>query len=333
MTIRVDQPKPLDLVGNPVLVAGIGTGFEATLNYRIHEGHDEVTGFFMAGGGTGEHGQFQIQVDVSDAAFALDRVFVEVFEVSAMDGSPLHLVTVPVILGTRIVPGYYGYREHVVQPGDTLSSIAEAHYGDAARYTDIVRANPTEIGDPNIIFPGQILKVPIGGNGQSAVLLQLGSSGDDVERVQRSIVRDGYRSAANDLGLGGAEDVDGVFGPRTDTAVRRFQQTRGLVVDGVVGPITWAALPLKEPSPRLARGSTGSAVTALQSVLANLADPTTPLYGGAIDGDFGPLTEAAVRAYQSERGLVVDGVVGDQTWLSAVSLPGDTLDVVAHVAT
>ncbi len=164
------------------------------------------------------------------------------------------------------------------------------------------------------------------------MLLQLGSSGDDVERVQRSIVRDGYRSAANDLGLGGAEDVDGVFGPRTDTAVRRFQQTRGLVVDGIVGPITWAALTLKEASPKLARGSAGAAASALQSALAKLPSTASPYYGGAIDGDFGPFTEAAVRAYQSERGLTVDGVVGEQTWLSAVSLPGDTLDVFAHVA-
>jgi hypothetical protein len=33
-------------VGNPVLVAGIGTGFEATLQYRIHDGHDERTRAF-----------------------------------------------------------------------------------------------------------------------------------------------------------------------------------------------------------------------------------------------------------------------------------------------
>jgi hypothetical protein len=162
MAIRIDQPRRLDLVGNPVLVAGIGTGFEATLNYRIHDGHDEVTGFFMAGGGTGEHGQFQIAVDVSGAAFLLDRVFVEVFEISAMDGSEMHKVTVPVILGTRIVAGYFGFREHRVQPGDTLWAIAEANYGDGARFGDIVRANPAEISDPDLIFPGQVLKVPIG---------------------------------------------------------------------------------------------------------------------------------------------------------------------------
>ena len=68
MTNRIDQPRALDLVGSPILVGGVGTGFEATLQYRVTEGHDEVTGHFMAGGGTGEHGQYQLQVDVAGAA-------------------------------------------------------------------------------------------------------------------------------------------------------------------------------------------------------------------------------------------------------------------------
>jgi peptidoglycan hydrolase-like protein with peptidoglycan-binding domain len=163
--------------------------------------------------------------------------------------------------------------------------------------------------------------------------LKLGSTGDDVKRVQRSIVRDGYRSAANDLGLEGAEDVDGIFGARTDTAVRRFQETRGLVVDGLVGPLTWAALPLKEAAPKIARAANGATVTALQTVLARLPDQTNAYYPGAIDGDFGTVTDAAVRSYQGDRTLAVDGIVGEQTWLSAVSLPGETLDVTAGVAT
>jgi nucleoid-associated protein YgaU len=132
------------------------------VQYRVHEGHDEVTGFFMVGGGTGEHGQFQLSIDVSGAAFTLDRIFVEVYEESAEDGSEINKVTVPVILGSRIVADYIGYREHRVTAGQTLSSIAQLHYGDATQYPRIVRANPTLIGDPNLIFPGQVFKIPIG---------------------------------------------------------------------------------------------------------------------------------------------------------------------------
>lgn len=159
---EIQQPKPFDLVGNPIQVGGVGTGFEATLQYRIHDGHDERAGFFNVGGGTGEHGQFQLSVDVAGAAFQLDRLFVEVYEESAQDGSEINKVIVPVIYGPRIVSGYIGYRLHRVKRGDTLSAIARENYGDAARLTDIVRANPTVITDPDRIFVGQVLKIPIG---------------------------------------------------------------------------------------------------------------------------------------------------------------------------
>lgn len=159
---EIQQPRPFDLVGNPVLIGGVGTGFEATLQYRVHEGHDERTGFFNVGGGTGEHGQFQVSVDLTGAAFQLDRLFVEVYEESAKDGSEVNKVIVPVIYGPRVVAGYIGYRLHRVRSGDTLSKIARDAYGDAGRYNDIVRANPTIISDPNLIFAGQVIKIPIG---------------------------------------------------------------------------------------------------------------------------------------------------------------------------
>lgn len=162
MANAIQQPRPYDLVGNPVLVAGIGSGFEATLQYRIHDGHDERAGHFNVGGGTGEHGQFQLSVDVAGAAFQLDRLFVEIYEESAADGSEINKVIVPVIYGPRIVAGYIGYRLHVVRRGDTLSRIARDNYGNPNRYPDIVRANPLIITDPNLIFPGQELKIPIG---------------------------------------------------------------------------------------------------------------------------------------------------------------------------
>ena len=92
--------------------AGIGQGFEATLNWRVHDGHDERTGFFNVGGGTGEHGQFQVAAAIGAAAFQLDRLFVEVFEESAQDGSEINKVIVPVIYGPRIVANYIGFRIH-----------------------------------------------------------------------------------------------------------------------------------------------------------------------------------------------------------------------------
>lgn len=164
MTNRMDQPRELDLVGSPILIAGIGRGFEGQLQYRITDGHDEVTGHFMVGGGTGESDLFQLQVDVSGAGFTRDRLFVEVFEPSAADdGGERNKVMASVIYAPLIIAGasYIGYREHHVESGDTLSGIAAVHYGDPSLYARIVRANPEQISDPNLIFPGQLLRIPI----------------------------------------------------------------------------------------------------------------------------------------------------------------------------
>jgi peptidoglycan hydrolase-like protein with peptidoglycan-binding domain len=63
--------------------------------------------------------------------------------------------------------------------------------------------------------------------------------------------------------------------------------------------------------PVLRRGSSGTAVHQLQEALKEAGhDP------GPIDGEFGPATEAAVRAFQQEKDIAVDGVVGAITWLN-----------------
>lgn len=67
--------------------------------------------------------------------------------------------------------------------------------------------------------------------------------------------------------------------------------------------------------PVLRRGSRGPAVRRLQEALTRAGFPTS------VDGDFGRLTEAAVRAIQSARGLSVDGVVGSQTWAALEAAP------------
>jgi len=49
---------------------------------------------------------------------------------------------------------------YTVQPGDSLSKIAKAHYGDAMKYTVIFEANTPMLKDPNKIYPGQVLRIP-----------------------------------------------------------------------------------------------------------------------------------------------------------------------------
>ncbi len=60
--------------------------------------------------------------------------------------------------------------------------------------------------------------------------------------------------------------------------------------------------------PTLRFGDRGSAVRVLQRLLVSKRYPIR------IDGDFGVLTETAVKAFQSRRGLTVDGIVGSRTW-------------------
>ncbi len=120
--------------------------------------------------------------------------------------------------------------------------------------------------------------------------MRLGDSGDDVRRVQRVFVR------SKQLG---PTDLDGLFGSRTDQAVREFQQSAGLMVDGIVGPLTWAQLPpYREAFPDLSLGSLGPVVARLQKVLQ-----TGFGYAGAIDG-----------------------VMDEPTWLAPAGAAGATLE-------
>src|SRR5215213_3267620 len=69
----------------------------------------------------------------------------------------------------------------------------------------------------------------------------------------------------------------------------------------------------------------GVAVSALQQGLQTYGGGGSPTDPGAIDGDFGPNTESAAKAYQGERGVGVDGIVGDRTWWVPAGAAGATL--------
>lgn len=104
-------------------------------------------------------------------------------------------------------------------------------------------------------------------------------------------------------------DVDGIFGQRTQNAVRNFQQTNSLSVDGMVGQNTWKTLLTLAPEPLLKRGSRGAYTRYLQQLLESKMIPVS-----GIDGIFGAQTENAVRRFQQDNGLTVDGIVGTNTW-------------------
>ncbi len=81
---------------------------------------------------------------------------------------------------------------------------------------------------------------------------------------------------------------------------------------------------LPELTRMLRLGSQGEDVAALQRALKALG-----FYTATVDGDFGPITEAAVKAFQRQAGITVDGIVGPETWgaiggASAVEPPGET---------
>lgn len=132
-------------------------------------------------------------------------------------------------------------------------------------------------------------------------------------RVSRSEVKVGgkvriighsVRAVQRELGV----PADGVFGPHSLKALKRFQRAHGLAADGVVGPATWKALTRDgggsggKSRAKARTANEGSGVAALQRAL-----------GITADGDFGPGTEAAVKRHQRAHGLTADGIAGPAT--------------------
>ncbi len=170
--------------------------------------------------------------------------------------------------------------------------------------------------------------------------LKVGSTGEDVKTIQRQLDR-----IADDFPFFGSLTADGVFGTGTETVVKRFQDQFGLVDDGIVGSATWYSIsyiyvsvkklaqltsegekPTGEPPTGgydgeiLKLGSSGSKVAQLQMYLNYIGQYNTVIPTLTEDGQFGPATEAAVRAYQEYYSLEVDGIVGEMTWNSIEEL-------------
>ena len=140
-------------------------------------------------------------------------------------------------------------------------------------------------------------------------LLRRGDSGPGVVEIRTTLRRFGLLPAAAD------RYRENVFDADVEQAVRAFQQQRGLITDGVVGPATYRAL--REAGWQLgdrmlalmiSAPMSGDDVVALQERLLELGyDPGRP--GGVFDDQ----TEAALKKFQREYGLVPDGLCGPAT--------------------
>ena len=160
--ISVRQPKPHDIVDDPVGVCGVGTGFEGNISARVRDGRGRELKKVprIEAGGTGIWGNFQIRIDLPGTPETA-RGTLEVFE-EAQDGSgrEQNKVVIPIVFGPALIRPYNGFAQYTVEGGDTLSGIAESFYGDSGQSRRIFAANRDQLDDPDEIFPGQVLRVP-----------------------------------------------------------------------------------------------------------------------------------------------------------------------------
>lgn len=205
--------------------------------------------------------------------------------------------------------------EAMAHEGADYMTILRRYYGD-----NIELVNDVPIRDVPNSYPGYPLRK--------------GSTGEDVVVLQAMLNRIGQNYPA----IPRLSQVDGIFGPKTEEAVRVFQSVFGLSVDGIVGRATWyklvflyvAVTKLSElvsegqsftqvqgPSgiQTLRSGDRGPAVSALQYFLSLIGQYSFTLPMLDIDGIFGPKTLQAVKDAQKAFGLPVTGVVDNATWL------------------
>ena len=179
-----------------------------------------------------------------------------------------------------------------------------------------------------------VSNAPILGNTTSypGTPLRIGSTGPNVVVVQTEL----NRISQNYPAIPKIPVVDGIFGSRTEAAVRKFQEVFNLTPDGIVGKGTWYALvrlytavtrlgELRSlgqqfyainwsPPGGLQPGDSGEKVRLLQYMLSVLSEYIPGIPPVTVDGVYGSATRAAVLAAQRRFRLPETGTVGTQTW-------------------
>lgn len=203
--------------------------------------------------------------------------------------------------------------ENLAQRGYDFMRILRSYYGDNIEIVYNARST-----DNQPSYPGTALRV--GSTGQNVVRIQV-----MLNRISRS-----YPSIPK------ISPVDGIFGPATENAVRRFQSIFNLAVDGIVGKSSWYQMvqlyvglqKLSElnsqgqrfdrvswnPPNALTEGDTGEKVSQLQYMLSVVAEYNNSVPTVPVTGTFGSLTRNSVLAFQRLAGLPQSGIVGASTW-------------------
>ncbi|HEY0450023.1 N-acetylmuramoyl-L-alanine amidase [Actinophytocola sp.] len=141
-------------------------------------------------------------------------------------------------------------------------------------------------------------------------VLRRGDGGPAVAEVRSTLAALGLLPSVN-----GSGDQSALFDETVEHAVRSFQQQRGLITDGVVGPATYRAL--RDATYQLGARPlaylvsapvSGDDVLTLQERLLELG-----FDAGRPNGVFGAQTEHALRTFQRDYGLKVDGICGPET--------------------
>jgi peptidoglycan hydrolase-like protein with peptidoglycan-binding domain len=201
--------------------------------------------------------------------------------------------------------------QNLAQQGYSSTQILRSYYGDV----EIV--NDAPIQGITSSYPGTPLRR--GTTGPSVVTVQV-----MLNRISQS-----YPAIPK------IPSVDGIFGARTEAAVRKFQEIFDLTVDGIVGKATWYAMvrlytavtrlsELRSQGQRfysnswaaepLNQGDQGIKVEHLQYMLSVLSAYIPEIPSVTVDGIYGSATRNAVIAAQRRFGLPQTGEVDFNTW-------------------
>ncbi|WP_240376113.1 peptidoglycan-binding protein [Bacillus piscicola] len=148
----------------------------------------------------------------------------------------------------------------------------------------------------------------------SSTVLRIGDKSAEVTELQRQLQSLGFYN----------DEPDGHYGRRTAAAVRQFQQSEQLAVDGIAGPQTLAALKGVQRAEKPASSSSSPEASNTFKVLS-IGDQNNDVaqlqrqlkdygyYNKDITGVYGPMTEKAVRQFQKQNNLQADGLAGPMT--------------------